>query len=541
MHRRYYYHLLYFTFILLISCSKYSSKDILNHAEELIEKEPDSSLILLESIEKPEKLDRKNYARYGMLLIKAHKANKISIKSDEFITYIVKYYEEYPSKELMRAYFYAGQVAEEHQKYKEAEDYYLKVINYEDAPIPRIKAYAAYFLADIYLNNLHDYKKAIEYYNLALDLFREYEEDFREENILKLIGDGYVRDQQFDTGVDYYRMAIRIVSPDSVRVIAELYRNITITLINTEKYPEAIYAINKGIAISDSNEDLAIGYSIKADIFEKMNVKDSILHYNNKAITYAKQTNNYQVMYEAYQAIYEVAVTSKNLQLALDNYINFNNITGTLGQKQKYDDISFLERKIDFEKNRSAYRASRLKSQSIFLFVSLTIISLLAGFAFYRQKKAAYIKSISEALEARNETIRSVMGTRHQNINLYRRMVTLTLSPQKNKYRQFLDTANKILFGQDYEFEFEWEYASSLVNETYNNYVVRLTEKFPTLTELETKICVLLKIGFSLTEIADLIGKSSHTIYKYSSNIRKKLNIPENSNTIEYLDGELIP
>lgn len=528
-----------FLFLFVTSCVKYSNKDILTQAHSIIEDRPDSALILLESIEDPESLNQNDYAQYGLLLIQAHKMNKISIKSDDFITYIVNYYEAHPSDKLGRAYSYAGQVLEAQGKYDEAEKYYLKAIGFDSNNTPRAKSYSAYFLADMYSNNLQNYKKAIEYYNLSIKYFKEYQLDFKEENILKLIGDSYVKDHQLDEGVKYYRLAKDKISRDSTKILVDLLQNIAVTLTNLDKYPEARYAITRAIELSKANSNLAICHAIKGDILEKQNLKDSAIYYNNEAINYAKKIDNQDVLLDAYQSIYRIAAKSNKPQLALDNYINFNEITETLGQKQKYDDIKLLEKRIDFEKNRSQYRANRLKVQSIIFLITLVVIVIPVAFAYYRNRKKKYIRQISEVLEARNETIRSVMKARHQNLDLYKRMVILSMSPQKSKYRSFLETANKILLGHDYEFEFDWEYASSLVNTTYHNYVVRLTEKYPTLTELEVKICILLKIGFSLTEISDITGKSTHTIYKYSSHIRKKLEISDNTHTVEFIDNSL--
>lgn len=526
--------------LLSTSCNQYSTKDMLDYADSIIENSPDSALVLLESIEQPEGLSQEDYAKYGLLLIKAHKLNRISIVDDAFVTYIVNYYEEHPSDDLGRAYFYAGQVFEEQGKFEQAEDFYLKSINFKGKDTHKLQAYSACFLADIYDNDMNEYKKAISYYNLALEYFKGKHLHFKEENILKLIGDCYIKDQQFDTGVDYYRMAISKVPQDSTGTIAEIYREIAVTLINLGKYPEANYAIEKGIGFSSTNKELAIGYAIKGDIFEKQEVKDSILYYNNMAIAYAKKSKDYEVMYDAYNSMYEIAAKSNNLQLALDNYKNFNLITEIIGQKQKYDDVKFLERKIDFEKNRSQYRADRLKVQTIIFLVILLALIVPTGISYYRYRRRKYIASMNEVLEARNDLIRSVMGARHQNLEVYRRIVMLSISPQKNKYRHFLENINKILFGHDYLFEFDWEYASSLVNESYGNYVIRLVDKYSDLTDLEVKICVLLKIGFLLSEIADITEKSSHTIYKYSSHVRKKLEIPENRNTVEFMDSVLM-
>lgn len=521
------------------SCTRYTPKDILNQVESFIELKPDSALILLESIEAPESLSHEDYARYGLLLIEAHKLNKISITDDAFITYIINYYEKHPCDDLGRAYFYAGQVFEEQEEYTEAENYYLKALNFEGKNTHKLKAYSAYFLADMYDNNFKDYKKAIVYYEKGLDYFKQNNLFFSEENILKLIGDCYVKDLQFDKGVEVYRMAIAKIPNDSISTKAKIYRDIAVTLTGLGKYPEANYAADKAIDISERNRDLAIGYAVKGDIYEKQGIKDSTLHYNNKAITFAKRSKDYETMQNAYNSMYEVAAKSNNLQLALDNYKNFNQVTEIIGQKQKYDNIKYLERKIDFERNRSLYLKNKMKEQTIIFLAILVSVIIPLTFIYYRYRKKRYIELISQQLHDKNEIIRSVMESRSQNIEIYRRMVTLSISPQKNKYRHFLENANKILFAQDYEFEFDWEYASSLVNKNYNGYVNKLTEVYPDMTDMEIKISVLLKCGFSLTEIAEITGKSTHTIYKYSSHIRKKAGIPENKNTVEFLDSAL--
>lgn len=523
-----------------VSCSPYATGDVLNQVEAIINTNPDSALLLLESIESPESLAKKEYARYGLLLVKAHKLNRISISDDAFITYIIDYYEKHPEDNLGRAYFYAGQVFEEQGDIEKAEAYYLKGFLFEGKNMLKLQAYSAYFLADLYENHKKDYKKAISYYERALEYFKKNNLDFREEKILKLIGDCYVKDQQLPKAVEKYKMAIASVPEDSTILLSGIYNDIAKVLISLEKYPEAIYAVDRGIEAAATSKDLAISYVVKGDIFEKLGIADSALFYNNKAIQHAKDTDDYDMLHNAYSSIYSIALEANNWQLALDNYRNFNEVTEVMGQKQKYDDIKYLERKIDFEKNRSLYFQNRLKVQTIIFLIFLITIVIPLSFAYYRNKKKKYIESINQRLEAKQEVIRSVMKGRSQNVELYRKMVILSISPQKNKYSAFLHNANKILYGEDSLFEFDWEYTFSLINETYDNYAKRLCEKYPDFTNLEVKICVLLKIGFSLTEIADITEKSMHTIYKYSSNIRKKAGIPENVNTIEFLDNQLL-
>lgn len=536
----YLYSILLVSCCFFVSCSPYATGDILDRVDAIINTKPDSALLLLESIESPESLSEKEYARYGLLLVKAHKFNKISISDDAFITYIIDYYEKHPEDDLGRAYFYAGQVFEEQGNIEEAESYYLKSFLFEGENTLKLKAYSAYFLADLFENHKKDYKKAISYYEQALTYFKKNNLAFREERILKLIGDCYVKDQQLPKAIEKYKMAIANVPKDSTTLLSGIYNDIAKVLVSLEKYPEAILAIDLGIEAAVLSKDLAISYVIKGDVFEKLGMRDSALFYNNKAIHYAKDTEDYDMLHSAYNSIYTIALETNNWELALDNYRNFNEVTEIMGRKQKYDDIKYLERKIDFEKNRSLYFQNRLKVLTIIFLIFLIGCVIPLAFAYYRNKKKKYIEAINQRLEAKQEVIRSVMKGRSQNVELYRKMVVLSISPQKNKYSAFLHNANKILYGEDSPFEFDWEYTLSLINETYDNYAKRLYENYPDFTVLEIKICVLLKIGFSLTEIADITGKSMHTIYKYSSNIRKKAGIPENANTVEFLDNQLM-
>ena len=121
-------------------------------------------------------------------------------------------------------------------------------------------------------------------------------------------------------------------------------------------------------------------------------------------------------------------------------------------------------------------------------------------------------------------------------LDTYKKMMFLSISPQKSKYESFLNDYNRILFGKEESFLIDWGVILSLVNSIYNDYSIKLSKKYSQLNDIEKKTCILLKIGFSFTEIAGILDKSIHTIYKYSSIIRKKLSIPEDENIIEFID-----
>lgn len=60
------------------------------------------------------------------------------------------------------------------------------------------------------------------------------------------------------------------------------------------------------------------------------------------------------------------------------------------------------------------------------------------------------------------------------------------------------------------------------------DFSVRISKKYPTLTNVEQKICALLRYSFSSQEIADRLNKSAETIKWYRKRIRKKLKLKTN-------------
>lgn len=94
------------------------------------------------------------------------------------------------------------------------------------------------------------------------------------------------------------------------------------------------------------------------------------------------------------------------------------------------------------------------------------------------------------------------------------------------------------MFGKDInrEFTIDWDIICDFGNNVFDNYIEKLDYHYAQLTDLEKKIIILQKLGFCMPEIAAILEKSIHTLYKYSSTIRKKINIPEDESLIDFID-----
>lgn len=64
---------------------------------------------------------------------------------------------------------------------------------------------------------------------------------------------------------------------------------------------------------------------------------------------------------------------------------------------------------------------------------------------------------------------------------------------------------------------------SVLVDEVYPKYTDRLTAAFPNLTELDVQLCILIKLGFSISQIAVFTAVSSTSVSQQKSRMKKRM------------------
>ena len=58
---------------------------------------------------------------------------------------------------------------------------------------------------------------------------------------------------------------------------------------------------------------------------------------------------------------------------------------------------------------------------------------------------------------------------------------------------------------------------------TNKNYTLRLKEEFPLLTELDIQFCILLKLQFTISQIAAIIAVSSSSVSVQKNRLKKRL------------------
>lgn len=90
--------------------------------------------------------------------------------------------------------------------------------------------------------------------------------------------------------------------------------------------------------------------------------------------------------------------------------------------------------------------------------------------------------------------------------------------------KTFIKMYDEIL-GDIYPSELEWANFYKLIDGIFDNFHIRLKDKYPDLTEKEIQLACLLKGEFRTDEIAVVMKTSVAMILKRKSQLRKKLNL----------------
>ena len=68
-----------------------------------------------------------------------------------------------------------------------------------------------------------------------------------------------------------------------------------------------------------------------------------------------------------------------------------------------------------------------------------------------------------------------------------------------------------------------WKRLEEVTNKIYKNYTQRLKEEFPLLTEVDIQLCILLKLRFTVSQIAILTATSPSSVSVQKNRLKKRL------------------
>lgn len=514
-------------FSTLFSCRpNHSSYDMLMRAETVIDKYPDSSLVLLRKVNSGA-LDKSDNARYCLLMTKALFKNSIPIVSDSLISIALDYYNNSgDSLKKAETYFYFGQVNADMKNSKLAMESLLKAADFASYTRNYKLLYLIYYyLGDLHLNEFL-YGPAIKMHQKALSYSKLLNDSSYITHALRNLAISYAGDDKKDSALINYYLALKVIPKSDTATLIALYNEMGGVYENLGNYTLAIESVNKALALDTSTEDPCYSYVTKAHTYLKMEKYDSAIYYYNKTI-YSTNLYTRASCYNGLAEAYYAKGDSKKAFLLMNT---FNKYRDTIENQTKT--AAVVEVQNIYQHGKAKEQIQRLllekKEQTIAFYnwglLSFILLLLLsASFFIYRSRnKKELLEKSRMLLEQENKLIKmrekesQLREDFFKKLNKLNKIPSLGLINAKNKESLSDDVVRISLTDRD------WDELIRNIDVAYDHFTDRLKREYSNLTLQEIHLCCLVKIKVARNDLANIFCITPQSVKTTKYRIKKE-------------------
>ncbi len=549
----------FFVILLITSCTHAQKPNSLLRAERILDDAPDSALTILNSARR----DFGHYANpYKMeyLLLCAEAINKAYIPMDtiEYMEPVLDYYNKHEKKDgQINANYMLGCVYRDKGNLPEAIHYYENAIKQADTTN---NEYNYKLLCSIYgqiavayqelrypAKELSTWRKVRYYAYLAKDTLAAIQSIERSGSAFDLVG-------KQDSAQACFDMAHKEYLQHGYRQYAAacLICNVKYYLQNHETSKAgkalAIYQKESGIVHGDGSiqKGCEMYFYRLGTYYEQIGDYKSAIDCFHKLLSFPNDIQNIENAYKGLMNVYKSLGINDSIVKYADLYTNTNDSANVLQSATEIIRMQSLynyseSQKLATQKIReSNFLWKALAMSFVFLFIIASIFTyLLKKHKTERQRtRKEYQKALTKLHLAEEE-----LNSLQQNEENFKRQkaheisfLQESLSSYKEKYRK-IDHMNehKLLHhdiikhiqsiakhGQKLS-NSEWFILEDTMKEFITDFYDKMTKNRAALTEQEYRVCLLVKLEFSPSEIANLLGISQQRTTNIRSNINYKL------------------
>lgn len=521
---------------------------------------PDSAIICLGKLSDSINLAPLEMQMYHQLLtVKAKDKAYITHESDSLILKIISYFEKQKNTHLLpEAYYYAGRVYSDLYDAPKALEYYQKAAellnestNYKLLKVIYSQMGDLLLYQDVYDEAMNAYKKALHYNTLIKD---------KKGIIVDLcsIGETFTGYRNADSALHYYKEAQQEVLRTNDKGLTDW---VQLELANLYKQLGEYDSI-KSILTSYSLAKDANYYSIIAEMHFASGQLDSATYYYNKVL----ETDNIYTNQKTHLQLAEIAMKKGNAKGVMEHIRQYKEWTAEIAKVTNSETIHKMHSFYNYQLREKENNRLRLKNarQEKLNTISVFTILLLASFIFIYiqyskrkrallnirleklerlkeeqyQKSAQFIEDNKQKIEELEQQLRQSVQESDDMKALLRaqkeqiqqmnckveadkeeHLLAETVFRQSEIYNKFHHAANDEsikLSAQD------WETLRIQTDNCYQNFTTKLRSLYP-ISDMEMRICLLLKIDISITGISLLCGRTKSAIVSARKRLYEKV------------------
>ena len=542
-------------FIMLFSCTpKIETKypDKLIKADKILISNPNEALVLLTSMGnniKEEPVEVQMY--YEILLFRAQDMCYIVHKSRKTIDKAIEFYKNKRDKDkLMAAYYCCGCY------FRDKNDYGQATISYQNALSCMSQSKNYSLIGRIYnqlaqvnrfpKESLFLYKESAKYFALA-------KESTTLSYSLRDIATEYqslsMNDSALVYGLKAYKIALKAGKKE---FISTLEGSLVGFYISLNDFSNAKIFIEKNQNCAKDSAMLSLLYMNWGRFYKGTNKLDSAIYYFNKCIKVSNEVDDQYYSFYFLQQIYErLGRTDKALYYANKK----SEIQSVMEQRIRDGDVNVINARYNVK--RATKEINKLKASNEYkmylLYVVSVIVLIMLGVFLSIKKRNGNFKL--RMMKIRSELTNNLQNRIEEN-NQHLQILEQQLQKSNVENEQFKSEINELeLLNEKYQSELkrniklendfmnsnirmaffeategnviitfsQWDDLKAAVDVAYNDYNKRLPSLYPDMSQVEVKVCNLIKAQFSPTEIANLIHRSISTVSSIRSRLYTKI------------------
>lgn len=501
--------------LLCVSCVKHSYPQALVEVDSLCYTNPKLALNKLKTLRQDfDTTCTEDWMYFRLLELKAKEKASISHSNLDLVENLISYYKDKGNMHLLlQAYYLAGTTCLEMHDSPQALDFFHKVLNSSDENHDfRLRGLTHAQIGNVMLYQ-GNYIMAVKHYK------ESYRTDSLDKDTVGMIYDlrdlaySFSNTNKLDSTLLYGHQSLQLALKLNDNDMIESARSsLAIYFLDSQK--KNIDSISKYVLplLAESNlVNKGAAFAMAMKYYKLRNMPDSVKYYMKKVKVYG----NIYSRYEAYSEELEMSLKEQPSGNNLLLWRQFSKCNDSLNKITKTDAVSRCQSLYDYtmrERENSKLKMENERHRfGMVLQVLLLIIAIMLFCVYYR-------KSVFKRKEQERQMMEMQRLLKNKEKPLYEYEDILAKIKETKIYILLLAKTQKCENLKN----IEWEEIDNMVNEYFDDFKIKLY-RIGDLSELEYRTCLLLKIRFPLSNIAEAIHRSPSALSMLRKRLYKKL------------------
>ena len=373
----------------------------------------------------------------------------------------------------------------------------------------------------------------------------------------------------------YHKKAIKIRNElnDKAGLVIS-YNNIGIVYARQKEFDRALEYYRKSLNVNEevnNQQMIAATCDNIGDVYLAWGKYDKALESFQMSLATAKKINAANRMIEAYMSLFELFNKQQKFDKALGYFQKYTHLKDSIFSTERSRKMAEIQADYTNEKKEKEIQIlaqqKKLDRLTMSIFIALFVITVLLSLLFVSRQRLK-IKKNREILQQQqeiyetqqtlmqeklkneqleNESLQKEVAHKNQQLTSHTlHMIKknqlleqikeglLVLAQNPKQLKKELGNLNRLV-EQGFNLDKEWEEFRQVFEQVHQDFFKQLKSQYPNLTPHELHVCALVKLNFSIKEMATILGIAPNSVAMARYRIRKKLQLETDDNLTEFM------